>query len=122
MKYLFENLTKTLIGMIFETYNSLKFGYQEKYYQKAFELLLKERNIKYKKELSVPIVFKEKIIGRYYIDFLIDNKLIIEFKVGNEIKNQYIQQVLSYLKSNNLRLGIIALFTKRGVIIKRIIN
>jgi GxxExxY protein len=67
-------------------------------------------------------VFKNKIIGRYFIDFLIENKLIVEFKVGNQIKNQHIQQVLAYLKTNNLRLGLIALFTEKGVKIKRIIN
>lgn len=122
MTYLYEDLTKEIIGLTFETYNNLKFGYQEKYYQRAFEELLKEKGIPYKKELSVPIEFKGKIIGRYYIDFLIEDKLVVEFKVGKEIRDQYIQQVLAYLKTNNLRLGLIALFTQKGAIIKRIIN
>lgn len=122
MAYLYENLTKMIIGLLFETYNGLRFGYQEKYYQRAFEELLKENKISYKKELSVPIEFKGRIIGRYYIDFYIENKLVVEFKVGKEIKDQYIQQVLAYLKTNNLKLGLIALFTNKGVIIKRIIN
>lgn len=122
MKYLYEDLTKEIIGFLFETYNSLRFGYQEKYYQKAFAELLKAKRIYYKKELSVPIEFKGKIIGRYYVDFLIDDKLVVEFKVGNVIKDQHIQQVLAYIKTNNLRLGSIALFTKKGVKVKRIIN
>lgn len=122
MKYLYENLTKEIIGLSFETYNSLKFGYQEKYYQRAFEELLKGNNISYKKELSVPIEFKGRIIGRYFIDFLIDNKLVVEFKVGKEIKNQHIQQVLAYIKTNSLRLGLIILFAENGIKVKRIIN
>jgi len=121
-EYLYQNLTKEIIGLIFETYNGLKYGYQEKYYQRAFEQLLKDKGIPYKKEVLVPIRFKSRIIGRYFIDFVIKDKLVVEFKVGKELKNQHIQQVLAYLKTNDLRLGLIALFTEKGVKIKRIIN
>jgi len=122
MSYLYEDLTRKIIGLTFEVYNNLRYGYQEKYYQRAFEQLLQENNINYKKESSVPIVFKEKIIGRYFIDFLIENKLVVEFKVGKEFKDQYIQQIIAYIKTNNLKLGLIVLLTSEGVKIKRIIN
>ncbi len=49
-------------------------------------------------------------------------ELLVEFKVGNEIKNQHIQQVLGYLKTNKYKLGIIALMSEKGEVIKRIIN
>jgi len=122
MEYLYQDLTKSIIGLVFDMYNSMKYGYQEKYYQRAYELLLLENKILYKKELCVPIYFKDRIIGRYFIDFLIENKLVLEFKVGKEIKDQHIQQVLAYLKTNNLKLGLIALLTDKKVEIKRVIN
>lgn len=122
MEYLYKDLTEKIIGLTFNVYNSLKYGYQEKYYQRAFEQILQENNIYFKKELSVPIEFRGTIIGRYFIDFVIENKLVVEFKVGKEIKDQHVQQVLAYIKTNSLRLGLILLMSPNGVIVKRIIN
>jgi len=58
----------------------------------------------------------------YYFDFLIDGKIILETKVRNYFSKKDIDQLCSYLKVKNLKLGIIAHFTKTGVKFKRIVN
>jgi GxxExxY protein len=121
-KYPHKELTYKINGLIFDVYKELNFGYQEKYYQRAFELTLNENKLSYKKELHVPITFKEKFIGRYFIDFLIEDKIVVEFKIANEMHQRHFQQVYSYLKAKNLQIGLLALITKDGIKIKRIIN
>ena len=79
-----------LAGLLFEAYKELGFGFQEKYYQRAYEQLLIENKIRYKKELHFPITFKGKIIGRYFIDFLIDDKIVLEFKVSEEYRASHV--------------------------------
>jgi GxxExxY protein len=121
-KYPHKELTYKINGLIFEVYRELGFGYQEKYYQRAFELILKENKLSYKKELHVPIVFKGITIGRYFIDFLIEDKIVVEFKIANKIYQRHFQQVYSYLVAKYLKIGLLALITKNGIKIKRIIN
>jgi GxxExxY protein len=121
-EFLHGELTYRINGLIFEMYKELGFGYQEKYYQRAFEEILKINKIKYKKELHCPISFRDKIIGRYFVDFLVDNKIVVEFKIGNEMYQRHFKQVIGYLKINNLQIGLLALITPEKITIKRIIN
>ncbi len=62
------------------------------------------------------------MVGRYYFDFLIEDKIILEIKVRNYFSKKDIEQLNSYLKATRLKLGIIAHFTRAGVKLKRIVN
>ena len=115
-------LSYQISGLLFNLYNELGYGYQEKYYSRAFALVLDENKIRFKREVNVPIIFKNRIIGRYYIDFVIEDKIALEFKVSDEFRNQYMQQILAYLKSHNIKLGLVVLFTSKGIEIKRFVN
>ena len=63
-----------------------------------------------------------KAIGGYYLDFLIDNKIILEIKVANAVYPQHIKQVHGYLTAHKLQLGIIGVISKNGIITKRVVN
>ena len=108
--------------MVFSVFNGLGYGYQEKYYQKAIAKTLKILSIPFKEQAPYNIRFKNEIIGRYFLDFLIDDKIILEIKKENNFRRQNIQQIVGYLKRTNLKLGIIVNFTKNGVKFKRILN
>ena len=108
--------------MLFSIFKELGFGYQEKYYQRAFEELLIKNKLAYKRELYCPIKFNEKIIGKYYLDFLIENKIIVELKISNEMYQKHFQQVYGYLKLNNIKVGLLALITPKKIKINRIVN
>ena len=70
----------------------------------------------------MPVKYKEKIIGRYYIDFLINNILVLELKVAVDFYDSHINQVLAYMKHGNYKIGLLAIITKQGVKVKRLIN
>ncbi|MCL5795122.1 MAG: GxxExxY protein [Patescibacteria group bacterium] len=120
--FLYKELTHKIIGLIFNVYNELGFGYQEKYYQRALEETLKSSSLSYKRELQTPIKFGNKVIGRYFIDFVIDNKIVVELKISNEPYQKHFKQVLGYLKANNLNVGLLVLIKPQGIKIKRIIS
>lgn len=119
-EYPYKDLTYKIIGLLYEVYNDLGFGYQEKYYGRALSSVLNQNGIKFKQELYSPIMFKGRIIGRYFIDFLIEDKIIVELKISNEIYDRHFKQVLGYLEANKLKIGIVALITPKGIKIKRI--
>lgn len=119
---IFPELSFKLIGIAFKTYNSLGFGLQEKYYQRAFEKELKSLNISYKKELLVNLTYNGEKIGKYFLDFLIEDKIILELKVAPRLRHIHIKQVFEYLKVFNKNLAILIFFTDQGVKYRRIIN
>jgi len=119
---IYPELSYTIIGILFEVYNNLGPGYKEKYYQKAIAQTLKETGLFFKEQIYSPIVFKTNNIGSGYLDFLIEGKIILEIKSGEKFLRQNINQIYSYLKIKNLKLGILANFTKEGLKFRRILN
>lgn len=117
-----NQLSKLVIGFAFEVYNTLGFGLSEKIYQKAFETKLKENGICYQREKYCKIMFRNTPVGKYFLDFLIDQRLAVELKVRNEIYQTHINQLLNYLKSENIQLGLLLTVSKKGLLIKRVIN
>ena len=119
---IYPELSYTIVGILFEVYNNLGSGHKEKYYQKAVAIALKTAMISFKEQVYSPIIFKDNNVGNYFLDFLIEDKLVLEIKSGEKFLKQNISQIYSYLKIKNLKLGILANFTKEGLKFKRILN
>jgi GxxExxY protein len=120
--YLFEDITYKVNGAAFRCYNKLGYGYREKLYHRGFAEELKLELLKFKHECPVKLIYNDKIIGKYYIDFVIEDKIAVEIKIANDFYVRDIKQLFSYLKAKNLKLGLLIIFNKDGVRIKRIIN
>lgn len=117
-----SDLSYKIVGILFDVHTKLGNRYQEKYYQRAIEESLKENKLRYKKELLVDINFNSKKIGRYFLDFLIEDKIILEIKAVPLLMPKDFTQVLSYLRSKNLELGILANFRPASLVYKRVLN
>jgi GxxExxY protein len=121
-KVIYKELSYQIIGILFDVYNELGYGYQEKYYEKAIEKYFIVNNIKFTRQAPYIIRVKGEIIGRYYIDFLVENKIVLEIKRGNYFSRRNIEQVKGYLKATGMKLAIIACFTSNGVKFFRALN
>ncbi|OGF31347.1 hypothetical protein A2533_01640 [Candidatus Falkowbacteria bacterium RIFOXYD2_FULL_35_9] len=117
-----DPLTDIVIGICFDVFNKIGAGFKEAYYEKCIELSLLEKEIKFVKQLRVPVMFNNIQITTRKLDFLLEDRLILELKVGETSKITAFHQVQEYLKIKKLKLGLIAVFTTRGVKIKRVIN
>ena len=121
-KLLFPELSYQVVGVLFEVHNTLGYGYQEKYYQKAVAALFTKLKIDFKEQVLVEIRIGGAVIAKGYADFIIEGKIILEIKKGDSFRKNNIDQVFSYLKMTGLELGILANFTSKGVLSKRILN
>lgn len=121
-KVVYKKLSYEVVGTLFEVSNELGHGYQEKYYQRAIEKSFTDNNVKFKKQVPFNIIFKGKNIGRYYLDFIIEDRIVLEIKRGNHFAKRNIGQVNGYLKSTGLKLAILANFTSDGVKFMRLLN
>ena len=121
-KVVHKDLSYQVVGVLYDVYNDLGSGYQEKIYQKALEQYFLTNNIKYKSQVLHNVVVKGKVVGRYYFDFIIDDKIILEIKRGDYYIRSNISQVKGYLAASKLQLAIIANFTSSGVKFFRVLN
>ena len=119
---IYKDLSYKIMGMAFKIFNELNYGMKEKYYQRAFINELETNNIKYEKEKFITLSYKNQIIGKYFIDLLIDDKIIIELKTRPALGYIHIKQVMEYLNKLNKKLAIIIYFTKDGVKYRRVVN
>jgi len=119
---IYPELSYKIVGILYDVYNEIGAGHREKYYQNAISQAFKNNNIEFKEQVYFPLKYKEKIVGKCFFDFLIDNKMVLEIKKGSIFPKQNIDQLYEYLRLSKLKLGIIANFTRNGVYTKRIVN
>lgn len=116
-----HDTTRAAIGAIYDVYNKLGFGFQEKYYQRAVAIELTKRGLKFVREQTKPIYYDGRIIGRYYADFIVNDSVILELKIANDVLETYVKQVLGYLHAWQLSVGILAVIRPKEVLIKRLV-
>jgi GxxExxY protein len=119
----YPELSYQLVGLAMEVHNELGNIYQEKHYQKLFEEKLKKLGIPYEKEKQMLIKTRDNSeIGEFFADFIVDNKVLLEFKRVNFIHYNDIKQVLRYLDAAKLKLGIVLNFKLNKLQYRRVIN
>lgn len=121
-KLVYPELSYKLVGILFEIHTELGNRYQEKYYQRAVEVKLKNNKISYKKEINVDLKIDGENIGKYFLDFLVDNKVILELKTKPLFTTNDFRQVKAYLKAFNIKLGLLVNFYGKSLEYKRILN
>lgn len=78
---MYPELSYELVGLAFNVSNRLGFGYQEKYYQRAYEMELLDRKKLYKKEQKCVLMYNGRRMGRYFIDFVVENTIVERNKI-----------------------------------------
>ena len=119
---IYPELSYKIVGCAFEVYNELGFGHAEKIYQKALAISFTKHKLNFKEQVHYPIKFQGELVGKGYCDFLVEEKIIVELKKEDRFSKANIEQVNQYLKSSNLKLGLLINFSKSGAICKRIVN
>ena len=120
-KVVYPELSYKILGLCFSIHNELGRYCNEQQYSDAFEANLKKENINHVREKFLPPLFEgEK--NRNKPDFLIDAKIIVDFKAKRIIGKDDYFQMRRYLNATNLRLGIIVNFRPKFISHKRVLN
>lgn len=121
-KIIYQDLTYKINGILFFVHNELGRFCNEKQYGDAIEQKFKDSAINYERELILPPSFCGEARGRNKVDFLIENKIVLEIKAKNFIGREEYYQVRRYLDEIGKKLGLLVNFRNRNLIIKRILN
>lgn len=121
-KVVYPKLSYDLTGIFFKVHNELGPHFKESQYCDVIEKMLKEKGISYKRELSVKSDNELIKDNSNRVDFLIENKIIIEVKAKRIVGREEYNQVKRYLHSLNMKLGLLVNFNQRYLVPKRILN
>ncbi|ELY2018690.1 GxxExxY protein, partial [Flavobacterium psychrophilum] len=75
-----QELTKSLIGIYYDVYNELGYGFLEKVYHNAMQIELKKRGFEVENQKKLNVHYKNEIVGEYIPDLIVNNSVIIELK------------------------------------------
>lgn len=103
-------LTETIIGVFFDVYNELGFGFLESVYRKSLQLALREKNLKVEAEVAVPVFFRGVNVGDFRADLAVNDSVLLELKTAESIIIAHEAQVLNYLRATDLEIGLILNF------------
>jgi GxxExxY protein len=108
--FLYENLTREIIGYSYEVMNELGIGFLESVYHKAFEVALRSGGLDVQSEVSLNVSFRGQLVGSFRADLIVEQKVIVEVKVAETIAGEHKAQVINYLCASSLLVGLIINF------------
>lgn len=115
-------ITKEIIGKSFKVSNTLGNGFLEKVYQNALFYELTKSGFNVKQQYPLEVFYEDKVVGEYFADLLVENKIILELKAAKALEDIHLAQILNYLKACNMEFGLLINFGTPRVEIKRVIN
>lgn len=86
------------------------YGFLEKVYQNAMYFELKSKGYKVEAQKQIKVYLKSQLVGEYYADLLIEDKIIIELKACELLMNVHIAQLMNYLKATEVEIGLLLNF------------
>ena len=117
---LHKELTDEILHAFYQFHYKLGFGFLEKVYKNALFLELIELGLKCETEKPINVYYKEKVVGVFYADIVVEDKVILELKAVENICKEHEYQLINYLKACNLEVGLLLNFGKKAEL-KRII-
>ncbi len=120
--YPLQEETYKIIGMAMEIHRILGKGFSEIVYKDALEYECKERGFFFEREKEYSVNYKGKILPhKFYADFVIFDKIIVEVKCKKGIIEDHYAQVLNYLAISKLEVGLLLNFHEKSLEQKRIV-
>ena len=100
-------LTEKIIGVFFEAYNELGHGFLESVCEGGMEIALKQAGLRVERQVPIHIWFRGHQIGIFYADLLVEGLIILELKSARAFDPAHEAQLLNYLRSTNIEVGLL---------------
>ena len=105
-----KELTEKIINIFYRVYNKLGYGFLEKVYENAMMIEFKKDGIPAVPQFPIKVFYEGEVIGEYYADILVDNKVIVEIKAAKRLVEENEAQLLNYLKATDIEVGLLLNF------------
>ncbi len=103
----YKEITEKIIEIFYRVYNKLGYGFLEKVYENAMMKEFETADIPAVSQYAINVVYEGEIIGEYFADILVDNKVIVEIKASKSLAIENEAQLLNYLKATEIEVGLL---------------
>ena len=118
----YQELTEKIIGIFYAVYNRPGYEFLEKVYENAMMIELKKENIPALAQAPINVIYDDEVIGEYYADILVDNKIIVELKAARNLSGENEAQLLNYLKATGIEVGLLLNFGARPELKRKVFD
>ena len=102
-----NELTEKVIGCAYRVHKELGGGFLEKVYENALRIELEESEIKAKQQFPIPVQYHGQVVGDFYADLIVEERLIIELKAVRNLAKEHEVQLVNYLTATGIEDGLL---------------
>jgi GxxExxY protein len=119
---LYEDITRKIIASAMKVHTTLGNGFQEVIYQRAMELEMPYENLSFKREMEMPVYYRQTQIGTRRVDFFVEEKIMVELKAIIKLEDVHLAQAMNYLEAYKMEIGLLINFGAKSLEFKRVHN
>jgi GxxExxY protein len=120
--YKYSDLTAKIIGCAMKVHSTLGNGFQEVIYQRCLAIEMEKQGLGFARELEMTIYYEMTNVGTRRVDFLVEDKIMVELKAITKLEDIHLAQTLNYLEAYKLETGLLINFGSKSLEFKRITN
>jgi GxxExxY protein len=105
-----SDVTRRIIGVYYEVYNELGFGFLESVYHEALAIALDDAGLGCQRERRVDVTFRGRLVGQFRPDLVVADAVIVELKVARALSPLHNVQVINYLRATPFEVGLLLNF------------
>jgi GxxExxY protein len=105
--YKHSELSEIIIGVFYDVYNELGFGFLESVYRKSFALALRAKGLTVKEELPISVYFRGANVGDFKAHLVVNDLILVELKTAETLVMAHEAQVLNYLRATSLEVSLL---------------
>jgi len=118
----YKSLTEKIIRIFYRVYNNLGYGFLEKVYENAMMIECKREDIPAFSQYAIKVFYEDEIIGEYFADMLVDDKIIVEIKAARNLAIENEAQLLNYLKATDKEVGLLLNFGPKPEVKRKVFD
>ena len=108
-----DPLTERIIGCAIEVHRTLGPGLLESTYVEALTVEFAEADLRFARQVPVPLTYKGRSLGEYRLDLLVEEAVVVEVKAVERFDPVHEAQLLTYLRLTGKRVGLLINFNRR---------
>lgn len=120
--YKYSDITEKIIGCGMSVHTALGNGFREKIYQRALAHEMKLKELSFLEQVRMPVYFKNEKVGYSIVDFMVEERVLVEIKAVSTVESYHLNQVLNYLKAYNLEVALLLNFGENSLNFKRLVS
>jgi GxxExxY protein len=121
-KYMHSELTSKIINCYYKVYNALGYGFTEKVYERALIIELKSAGFTIKNQAMLKVYYANQVVGEYFADLIIDDKVILELKAADVLISEFEAQLDNYLRATEMEVGLLMNFGPKPEVRRRVFH